>query len=149
VNATLLVDNSTFIVTDRLNDAAGITLTGANLTFLANNTTGTFGLNTSETVGTITLAGGQSTINAGFATFPAVNVTSAITSAGLVRNTAATVNFIGGTGTVTPLGTTTNQFKFTGALPGLFTGNQGTIIPYAEVNGSSAGSGDFATSGAN
>ena len=59
----------------------------------------------------------------------------------------ATVNFIGGTSNITPLGTSSNQFVFgnlvttSSGTPGTinsglqYLGNQGNILPYAEVNG--------------
>ena len=59
-------------------------------------------------MGTITLASGQSTINAGFAALAVPSATSVLTSSGLVRDAGATVNFVGGTD-VSPLGTSSNQ----------------------------------------
>ncbi len=79
-----------------------------------------------------------------------------MTSAGLSRTAGATVNFVGGTNNATPLGTSSNQLVFSNLLTtnsgtagsingGLqYLGNQGNILPYAEVNGL-ANNGDFAT----
>src|SRR5205823_4553956 len=57
----------------------------------------------------------------------------------------ATVNFFGNNAT---LGTAVNQLLFTAGLtaPQLYVGNQGVIMPFAEVNGIST-AGDFATYG--
>src|SRR5262249_23025515 len=63
-NSTLTLDNSVgFNSSSRLSDTAPITLNAATLNFLANNN---LGIPSGETVGTITLASGQSTINAGY-----------------------------------------------------------------------------------
>ena len=114
------------------------------------------GVASNQTVGAIILASGQSTIQTGFTAAAATGATSTLTSANLVRTLAgATVNFIGGTANVTPLGTSTNQLIFTkinggspaSALVGSSTvaGHIGEgILPWAEVNGGS-GTGDFAT----
>ena len=146
-SGTLTLDNTSINVSGRFTNSTNPSLTfnSGNLTFLANNTAG---VASSETVGTITLASGQSVINSGFATAPYSGATSVLTSAALVRSAGATVNFVGGTGNVSPLGTTTNQIQFTTAPSGslLFTGNQGTILPFAEVGGG-GNSGDFTTYG--
>ena len=157
VGATLLVDNSGTLLTNRLGDSTGISLNGATLQFNANNS---FGVSTTETVGTITLGSGQSTINAGFAAAAVPGASSVLTSVGLSRTAGATVNFIGGgstaaTLTVTPLGTSTNQLIFGNLATShgsvgqfnsnlQYQGNQGNILPYAEVDGA-ANNGDFAT----
>ena len=97
------------------------------------------------------LASGQSTINSGYATTSASGTTSTLNVAALARNTGATVNFIGGTSNVTPLGTASNQLVFgnlsanpVATTPLQFVGNQGNILPFAEVNGTNS-SGDLAT----
>ena len=142
-----LDDNTSNNVVNRLNGAA-ITFNGGTLTLLANNNAGSV---TSETVGTITLASGQSTIDAGFTAAAAAGATSTLTSSSLARSNGATVNFIGGTANVTPLGTADNMLLFsnlsanpttTTALQ--YVGNQGNILPYGEVNGG-PNTGDFAT----
>ena len=148
---TLLLDNSTTLLTNRLGDSTGIALNGATFQFNANNN---IGMATSQSVGIITLAGGQSTINTGFTGTAVSGATSVLTSAGLVRNAGATVNFVGGAN-FSPLGTSNNQLLFgnlltTNGTVGAFNsglqyqGNQGNILPYAEVNGL-ANVGDFAT----
>ncbi len=151
VGATLLIDNSGVLLTNRIAATTGITLNGATLQFNANNN---LNITTTQTVGTITLASGQSTINAGYAATAVSGATSVLTSAGLSRSSGATVNFVGGTGNATPLGTSSNQLIFNSGLTTTgtagnstsmqFFGNQGNILPYAEVNGG-VGSGDFAT----
>ncbi len=155
--STLELDNSGTLLTSRLASTAGITLNGATLQFNANNN---LGVNTTQTVGTITLASGQSTINSGFTAAPVTGATSVITSGGLSRSAGATVNFLGGTTNMSPLGTSSNQLIFSNLVTtssgtvgsinsGLqYLGNQGNILPYAEVNGA-AGTGDFATYGSN
>ena len=107
---TLLLDNT----------LSGANVVNANITRLTNgakpavtSNSGTFtfqALNlanatSSETVGAYTLSSGQSTISAGFTAAPAAGATSTVTSASLARSTGATVNFLGGTGNVSPLGT--------------------------------------------
>ncbi len=158
-DATLLLDNSatSVLLNSRLASSVGITLNGATLQFNANNN---LGMNSSQTVGSITLSGGQSTIQAGFAAIALAGNTSVFTSTLLVRTAGATVNFIGGTSNATPLGSSSNQLIFGNLLTtssgtvgsfnsGLqYLGNQGNILPYAEVNGG-ADTGDFATYGSN
>ena len=147
-NSTLQLDNNTSNnVVNRLHGAA-ITFNAGTLQLVANNNPGVV---TSETVGAVTLASGQSTINAGYTSSQATGATSTLTAASLVRNAGATVNFIGGTANITPLGTNGNELLFNNlsAAPAAttalqFLGNQGNILPYAEVNGV-ANSGDFAT----
>ena len=159
-NSTLTLDNTVVNLTDngtttfgRLGNSTSITLNTGTLQFLAMNIAG---VASNQTVGAIILASGQSTIQTGFTAAAATGATSILTSTNLVRNLAgATVNFIGGTGNVTPLGTSTNKLIFTqinggspaAALVGSSTvaGHVGEgILPWAEVNGGS-GTGDFAT----
>ncbi len=114
---------------------------------------------TSQTLGALTLAGGQNLINAGYTAAPAASATSVLTFASLARSPGATVNFVGGTGNASPLGTTiasgggyTNEIVLTGGAPTslFFNGNQGSILPFGEVNGSTSagtGTGDLATYG--
>jgi autotransporter-associated beta strand protein len=109
VGATLLVDNSGTLLVNRIADTTSITLNGAILQFNANNS---INVTTTETVGTITLASGQSTIQAGFTATAVAGATSVLTSTGLTRSPGATVNFIGGTSNASPLGTSSNQLVF-------------------------------------
>ncbi len=162
--ALLLVDNSIVnnLLVSRLAANATITLNGANFTFNAYNF---LGFTTTQSVGTIALASGQSTIQVGFIAAAVAGVTSVFGATTLSRSPGATVNFIGGnnaagtTPNVTPLGTSSNQLIFSNLLTtngsvGFFNsnlqyqGNQGNILQYAEVNGGT-NAGDFATYTAN
>ena len=152
---TVTLDNTAVNTPGRFTNTTkpNLIFNSGSFNFLANNGPGAA---SSETLGTVTLASGQSVISAGYAVAPATGVTSSVTSANLVRNVAgATVNFIGGTGNVTPLGTATNQLIFTqingGAPSAAIVGSSTVaghigdgILPWAEVNGGS-GTGDFAT----
>src|SRR5207247_2455431 len=128
---------------NRVADTAPVTLNTATLNFLASNLPSA---TSGETIGTITLASGHSTIQSGYALPAAAGVTAKLTAAALVRNPTATVNFFGNNAA---LGTsTTNQIVFTAPPTALLVGNGGGILPFGEVNGGS-GTGDFATYGAN
>ncbi len=120
VNAggTLLLDNTAANNhDDRVRNAAGITLNGGTVRFA--NTAGA--ANYSETLGTVALSSGASTIAASRA---AVGQTSTLTLSGLTRTTGS-VDFTG-----TGLGTDTrNRIFITGQADGL-------IGPWATVNGS-------------
>src|SRR5206468_1386280 len=122
-----------------------------------------------ETLGTVTLASGQSTINSGYAAAPVTGASgSTLTINTLARTVGATVNFIGGTGNASPLGATTNGalnkivvgsgLTSTNGTAGTFSSNGsqyfgtgasgvGNITPFAEVNGGTAT--NFATYPAN
>ena len=158
-------------MTNRLGGATQTLTLNAGTFNLQGNTT-TAGAS-SEALGTLTLASGQSVINVGFAsaytapaapTFsaPGVAVTASLTAATLARNTGATVNFTGGgAGNLTPLGVNTGGALAQVILSNLsaapaattalqFVGNtstgtnNGNILPYAEYNGAS-GVGNFTT----
>ncbi|HEX3149406.1 MAG TPA: autotransporter-associated beta strand repeat-containing protein, partial [Gemmataceae bacterium] len=137
--------------------APNVTFNTGSFTYVANNSPGAV---SAETVGTVTLNSGQSTINSGYTAAP-VATSSTLTFTSLVRNTGATVNFVGGTGNVSPLGvttgSTTNQLLVNSGLTstngsaGTFTANGyqyfgngnngftstgvGNIIPFAVVGG--------------
>ena len=136
--------------------APSVTFNTGSFTYLANNV----GVTSAETLGTVTLNSGQSTINAGYATAPVTGALgSTLTISKLVRNVGATVDFIGGTANASPLGLATNGVlnkllvssgltTISGAA-GTFSanglqyfGNGATgidnIIPFAEVNGGTA-----------
>ena len=161
----LTLDN-TALNTTRFTNATKPTLTfnSGTLNFLANNVANAA---SAETVGNVILASGLSTINTGYNGALASGATSVVTAGALTRNPGATVNFFNESGSYpiangqttaflnsTPLpGTAANQLTFTnlstsqavGAATALqFFGNQGNILPYAEVNGG-ANTGDFAT----
>src|SRR5262249_49171151 len=116
------------------------TLNSATLSFLAMSVANA---STAETVGALTLASGQSTVQTGYGQPPNPGTASTLTFASLGRNAGATGNFVGANAT---LGTTANKLLFTTAAR--TTGNGGGILPYGEVNGGS-GTGDFATYGSN
>src|SRR5207302_10307547 len=73
-------------------DKPNLTFNSGTLNFLANNTAA---VASSDTVGSITLASGQSTISSGFSLPVQTGVTSRLTAASLSRNAGATVNFVG------------------------------------------------------
>src|SRR5262249_6177791 len=160
---TLHLDNTAVNINGRLTNGTkpNLTFNSGTFTFLANNGPGAA---SSETIGTVTLNSGQSTINAGFPAAPSAGATCAVTSAGLVRNIGATVNFVGGTANASPRGTTANKLLFNSGLTstngtaGTFSANGyqffgnggsgvGNIIPFAEVNAGPAT--DFASYTAN
>jgi autotransporter-associated beta strand protein len=149
--ATLTLDNSGTNNTNRIPDAAMLSFNGATLVFVANNTASTA---SSETIGTLALVSGASTVQAGYAAAAAAGATSQLTLGNLSRAAGALVNFVGGAGNVTPLGTVTNQVvtnKINGAAPSAALVGSSTvaghvgegILPWAEVNGG-RGTGDFA-----
>ncbi len=117
-NSTLTLDNTQINNTSRISATAPITLNTGTLNFLAMNVAG---VSSSQSVGTITLASGQSTINSGYTAVPAAGATSVLTSAGLNRNPGATVNFVGGASNVAPLGVANNYLNLN-TLAGLATG---------------------------
>ena len=143
-NTAVNIAGTSTLGTGRLTNSSAkpnLTFNAGSFSFIANNTPGAA---SSENVGSITLATGQSTITTGYAAAAASGATSVVIAASLVEtaSSGATVNFFGGTGNVTPLGTSTNMLLFTTAPTTVGTG--GGILPYAEVNGG-AGTGDFAT----
>src|SRR5207244_1680264 len=103
---TLLLDNNTGAnVVNRLGSQA-LALSGAILDLRGNNN---IGMPTVETLGPVTLAGGQSTILSGYAALPAAGASVTLTSTNLVRNAGATATFVGNNST---LATTTNRILF-------------------------------------
>jgi autotransporter-associated beta strand protein len=123
--ATLKLDNTNLTsIPDRIPDTAAVNLFGGTLFFQ-----GSSAANSSETVGTITLEAGHSTIQSA----AAGSFTAQLTSSDLERVAGATVNFSG-----TNLGSATNGIFF--PLAPATVGSGGGILPYAVVN-----NGDFAT----
>ena len=129
-NATLSLNlnNGTTNNPSRVPATAAIALMGGTLAFVGNNTAS---VASSQTVGTVTLAGGYSTISSAVGT--GGSDTSALTITALVRDATATVNFSG-----TGLGTSTNEVLIT--TPLTLVGTAPGILPYATVNAT-----DFAT----
>ncbi len=129
LGGTLALDNTAAANSARVNPAAPITLVGGNLQIVGNATTGV-----TESIGNITLGGGQSNISV------TPGKSTIITAAGLTHDTGATVNF-NSTGT---LGSATDQFSFTAAPPSTTTNGGAAAMMYATVN-----NGDFAANTAN
>ena len=103
-SGSVTIDNSAINQQRFTNGTApNVTFNTGSFTYVANNSPGAV---SAETVGTVTLNSGQSTINTGYTAVP-VATSSTLTFTTLVRNTGATVNFVGGTGNVSPLGVTT------------------------------------------
>ena len=128
-NATLtLNDSASATIATRTPTTALLALNGGNVSLVGSNTANT---TTAETIGTLQLNSGASTVAtvAGTGTGDATK----LTFTNISRTAGATVNFLGGN-----LGSSTDQVLFTNA-PTLV-GNNGGIVPYAEVN-----SGDFAS----
>src|SRR5262249_3535867 len=102
------LDNSAVNIQRFTNSTApNVTLNTGGFTFVANNSPGTA---STQTLGTVTLASGKSTINSGYTASPVSGAGgSTLTFGTLARNAGATVNFVGGTGNVTPLGVSTNS----------------------------------------
>jgi autotransporter-associated beta strand protein len=119
---TLQLDNSTTDNTDRIPDTAEITLDHGGLSFVGNNADGAA---STETVGTITLAAGHSTLSARAGT--GAGATATLLAANLVRNPGATFNATGAN-----LGTASNRILF--STPPTTVGNNGGILPYGSVN---------------
>ena len=173
--SAMIIDNSLANITNRVTGTAPVSLKEASLTYLATNQPGVV---SSQSFGALTLAGGQSTITAGYSALPTAGAGgSTVTFLSLIRNPGATANFVGGTGNVSPLGVATNGVlnkvlfgtsggsyldggltTVNGTL-GTFTANglqyfgngtSGTtnLVPALEINGG-ANTGDFATYGAN
>lgn len=116
--ASFVIDNTngavTGNVTNRLPDAAPITLNAGTLQYLANPGVGVAGVANSETVGTITIGPGASTINVGYTGAPVTGTTSTLTATSLVRTAGGTVSFVGNN---SALGTSTaNRLAF-GTVP--------------------------------
>jgi hypothetical protein len=144
--ATLTLDNNgnatstAVILTNRIATSVNVTLSAGTLNFIANASTGVTPLSITQQLGTVVLGPGQSTIQTGFASAPAVGTTSVLTIAGLTRAAGGTVNFLGnaGGGASAALESIFNRLALT-TVPTL-TGNNGGILPYATVSGA-----DFAT----
>ena len=121
--ATLLLDNSTNNNTNRLGDAAPITLSGGTLALVGNAS------GTTENVGTLTLAAGTASV---LETSSTGGGLASLVSLGLNRLAGATVSFIGLGG---DLGTATNNISFTSLPNGIAGAGANGILPYATVQG--------------
>ena len=147
-NSALTLDNTVIDMGDngtttfgRLANNVPVALNTGTLTLLANNNVNTA---TNESFGVLTLASGQSIVNAGYAAAPAAGATSSLNPASLSRNPGATVNFLGGTANITPLGLVNNSLVITGAITaGSFTlsyNGQTTTSIIATVTGAALAS---------
>lgn len=126
-------------VADRVANAAPWTFNGGTLTYLATAGVNTAAIAAAETIGAITLASGQATINTGWAAAPAAGSTSILTVASLTRSAGASLVVNGANGAIN---TTTNQLVVQ-ALPSLTGSGANAILPYAIV--ADAGGTDFLT----
>lgn len=117
---SVTLDNTGTNNANRLNDSAVVALNGGTLNLLGSNSAAT-----SETIGTVALTGGASTVftQAGAGQALAFNAMTA------VRNTGATVNFVAGGGQT--LGSATNQVNITAVPAALLLA--GGIVPFATV----------------
>ena len=111
----LTLDNGATLNTNRLPDNATLKFAGGAMSLQGRNAVG---VATTETVGTIHLAQGQSFIRS----LTGAGGTSTFTAGNLVRAPGATVDFTG-----PGLGTATNRFLFTAAPTTV--GNNGGILP--------------------
>lgn len=110
--------NGNNVLTDRVNNAAGLLLQGATLEF---NNSAASGTDYAETVGVVTLGAGANQITADQA---AAGRASELILSGLLRQTGGSVNFTGG---ASGLGTSTrNCLDITGAAAG-FLGGWATV----------------------
>ena len=115
VNAggTLTLDNTGTNITIRLADNAPVTLGGGTLNFLGNKAT-----NSTEAIGAITAARGNSVINSVSGT----GASATLTAQSLTRTAGATISFQAGSGqSLGSAGTTANQITFS-SLPSLSNG---------------------------
>ena len=157
-NASLTLDNlgsNVINLNTRIAPTAALTLNGGSFNLLGGAGAGLVGVDTSETVGTIHLNSGNSTIqtqsgsnpNASVLALPTVNLI--VTN--LVRSPGATANFLGtlgGLGGAANLDSNVNKITFLNATsPAAFglIGDNGGILPFATANTGFTAGGDFAT----
>lgn len=128
---SLTLDNSAGNNTNRIGDSATVTLNGGTLNFLGASAA------SSETIGTVTLAGGANTINVQ----RGGSNSSVLTFAGIdVLDLSSTVNFTNAAGGGTLGGGGSNPGIFIGGVPN----DTSSTYGFATVNGNA-----FATYGAN
>lgn len=122
---TLTLDNAATNSGNRVNNSAGVTLDGGTVSLLGR----TGNNNTTETVGTLTLAGGANTVNVQRGD---ASGSAQLTFAGLTREAGATVDFTNAAGGGT-LGNTGDNPRiiFTSAPTEI-----ANVLGYATVNGS-------------
>jgi fibronectin-binding autotransporter adhesin len=119
---------------NRINDNATITLNGSALNFTGNIIPGT---TSSETLGALLLASGNSTITA--TTGTGVNDSALLSFMSLTRTAGATVVFVGANAN---LGTIYNQIDFLTNVTGALVSG---ILPYGLVNNTTGTAADLAT----
>lgn len=128
---TFTLDNNATNNTNRLGNSAAVTLNGGTFSFLGR----TGNVDSSETVGALTLAGGASTVSSSYGDSTG---SAQLTFASLARNAGATVDF---TNTGGILGTTGDNPRVVFTTAPTLTSN---VLAYATVNGTA-----FAGTGAN
>ena len=163
--ATLILDNNNggtgsataINMANRLASTAAVTLNGGTLQLYGASGVGLDSLGTNQTIGTLTLNSGNSTVqtisgNLAGATSPA---TVTLTVASFVRNAGATASFLGtlnalaGTANSivgTPnLDSAVNRITILSGVSSQLVGNNGGILPFATANAGATIGGDFAT----
>ena len=110
-NATLTLDNSGINSGNRIGDAIPITLNGGTLNFIGNNAS--FSIS-SETIGSVTLGAGDSTISLTSGT--GTNATSTLNIGNIIRTPGAILSFVGINSPIGPVGTTFNQVNIQGQI---------------------------------
>ena len=163
--ATLILDNNNggtgsataINLANRLASTASVMLNGGALQLYGASGAGLDGLTTNQTIGTLTLNSGNSTVqtisgNLAGATSPATVI---LTVANLVRNAGATASFLGtlnaAAGTAnsivgTPnLDSAVNRITILSGVTSQLVGNNGGILPFATANAGATIGGDFAT----
>ena len=130
VGATFRLDNNaSYNNPNRVSDTASVTLEGGTFQFAGNPGAGVAPEASSETVGSLILLPGTSTVLSGVGGTPVAGSTAVMTFANVSRQTGAAVNF---QSSGFALDTVNNRVVFTAAPATV--GNNGGILPYATVN---------------
>jgi len=137
---TFTLDNNATNSTNRIANTATVSLNGGTFSFLGR----TGNVNSTETVGALTLAGGASTVNSSYGD---ATGSAQLTFASLARNAGATVNFTNTGGT---LGSTGDNPRIVFTTAPTLTSS---VLAYATVNGTAfanhGGTGIVANAGTN
>ncbi len=141
VGATFTLDDTNVNLPNRLSSSATIALNGGTLAYLGNSLNA---VSSTQTVGVISLGSGANTLSVTAGS--GISSAAILTSAGLLRDVGATVNFVGATA---PLGGATTQIQFTSAISaaanGPFANLTNSVLPWATVQGPNSTSLNFAT----